>query len=92
MTDDDPDDIILPGTRPLTVAWLMLVALTLAGGWLAGHQASAVTHGAVLALAAIKGRCVVLRFMGLKNGPVWLRRSVLGWLFGVIGFIAFTLA
>jgi hypothetical protein len=75
----------------LTTAWLVLVGLTLAGGGLADLQASLLTQGSVLALAAYKGRCVVLRFMGLEHAPAWLRRTVLGWLFGVVGFIALTL-
>ncbi|MCR6665268.1 MAG: cytochrome C oxidase subunit IV family protein [Methyloversatilis sp.] len=78
-------------TGRLTAAWLALIGLTLAGGGLAGLQESSLAHGAVLALAAIKGRCVALRFMGLEHAPAWLRRTVLGWLFGVVGFIAFTL-
>ena len=80
-----------PRTGRLTAAWLVLIGLTLAGGGLAGLQDSSFAHGAVLALAAIKGRCVALRFMGLEHAPAWLRRAVLGWLFGVVGFIAFTL-
>ena len=75
----------------LTAAWLVLTGLTLAGGGLAGLPESSLAQGAVLALAAIKGRCVALRFMGLEHAPAWLRRAVLGWLFGVVGFIAFTL-
>jgi hypothetical protein len=91
MTDETLSQPHASPSGRLTAAWLLLVGLTLAGGILADQQGARLTEGAVLALAAFKGRCVALRFMGLEHAPAWLRRAVLGWLFGVVGFIAYTL-
>lgn len=79
-------------SRALTVAWLALTALTLAGWWLGHHVVGERALWPVLALTALKGRCVALRFMGLDAAPAWLRRAVLLWLFALLLFVGLNLS
>ena len=54
--------------------WLFLVSATLCSGWLAEHHglAGRWTAVAVMFVAALKGRAVILYFMELKEAPrVW---------------------
>ena len=51
--------------------WLFLVTATLCSGWLAEHHgfAGRWTEVAVMLVAALKGRAVILYFMELKGAP-----------------------
>jgi len=71
--------------HPLTFVWAFLTATTIAS-WLisqsggAAHQLSlAVTIG-VLLIAAVKARLVIRFFMEVRHSPLWLKRSLDGWL------------
>lgn len=51
--------------------WLFLVAATVTSGWLVEHHSVAGrwTAAAVMLVAALKGRAVLLYFMELKGAP-----------------------
>jgi heme/copper-type cytochrome/quinol oxidase subunit 4 len=57
--------------RQAFLVWLFLVSATLGSGWLAEHHgfASRWTAAAVMLVAAIKGRAVIMHFMELKGAP-----------------------
>lgn len=80
-------------TRSLTLTWLGLVTLTLAGWWL-GHQPvpgmvqSSWLLWVVLLLSAIKGHWVIDRFMGMGRAPLVFRLAVNGWLVTILCAIA----
>lgn len=60
--------------RQAFLVWLFLVAATLCSGWLAEHNglAGRWTAVAVMFVAAVKGRAVILYFMELRVAPrVW---------------------
>ncbi|MFD1811042.1 cytochrome C oxidase subunit IV family protein [Rhodococcus gannanensis] len=72
--------------RTVTVAWLVLVALTLGAWWLApAHvagdvQASTPITVMVLALAFVKSRMIIRYFMEVRTAPGWLRVATDVWL------------
>ncbi|WP_438943983.1 cytochrome C oxidase subunit IV family protein [Nocardia blacklockiae] len=72
--------------RPITLAWVALVVITLGSWWLApGHSAGAAVASvpitvAVVALAFVKSRLIVRYFMEVRRAPVWLRRATDAWL------------
>jgi hypothetical protein len=72
-------------TRAITVAWLVLSAITVISWWLApghGGQASAsipITVAAIL-LGFVKSRMIIRYFMEVRTAPRWLRNSTDAWL------------
>ncbi len=73
-------------TRPVTLAWLVLVAITVVSWWLApGHSGGPVTASvpitvAAVALGFVKCRMIIGYFMEVRYAPRWLRRSTDLWL------------
>lgn len=75
-------------TRPLALAWLGLMGLTIAG-WSLGHSASGRWLGiAVLAVTVWKGQWLIDRFMALRHAPMLFRLLMSGWLMVVVGAVA----
>lgn len=75
-----------PSTRAITVAWLVLSAITVVSWWLApghsgGHASASVpiTVAAIL-LGFVKGRLIIRYFMEVRGAPAWLRHSTDLWL------------
>lgn len=62
--------------------WLFLVVATLSSGWLAEHHglAGRWTAAAVMLVAALKGRAVILYFMELKAAPRAWRLAFEAWI------------
>ena len=71
----------------LDLAWLVLVALALATIALVGVVRNALlVDGAVLAIAAIKGRRILLDYLGLRTAPATWRGLATAWLMLIVGF------
>jgi Prokaryotic Cytochrome C oxidase subunit IV len=74
------------GTRAVTIAWIVLCAITLATWWLSpAHSAAAAVASvsvtaAVVALGLIKSRLIIRYFMEVRTAPRWLRMATDGWL------------
>ncbi|MDP3871027.1 MAG: cytochrome C oxidase subunit IV family protein [Methyloversatilis sp.] len=77
-------------SRAQTLAWLALSALTLAGWWLGPYASGRWANWGLLSLTAFN--LLIRHFMELGNAPAWLRLPVLGWLFGMLAFIAIMLS
>jgi hypothetical protein len=76
-------------TRRSTLVWLALIAATLATWGLGEEGASGPgAVAALLAIAALKSRSVILDFMGLRHAPLLWKGIVLGWLALVCTLIA----
>ena len=76
--------------NPAHRAWLVLLVATGITWWLG--EVGAVGTGAILAmlvLAFIKGRLVILDFMELRHAPALWRHLVQGWLLLVVAGIVF---
>lgn len=75
--------------RQATLVWLFLIAATLCSGWLAEHHglAGQWTAAAVMFVAAIKGRAVILHFMELKAAPLPWRIAFEAWMWLVCALI-----
>jgi heme/copper-type cytochrome/quinol oxidase subunit 4 len=79
--------------RAVTITWLLLVAATVAGWLLSGHDGAggdAMRVGAILLLAAIKIHFVIAVFMGLRDAPMGWRMGVLAWIvltFSLVGLL-----
>lgn len=73
---------------PANRAWLVLLVATGATWWL-GEVGAAGTGAilAMLAIAFIKGRLVILEFMELQGAPLMWRLLLEGWLILVGGLI-----
>ncbi|HJV26212.1 MAG TPA: cytochrome C oxidase subunit IV family protein [Aromatoleum sp.] len=74
--------------NPSNRAWLVLVVATGATWWLGDVGAAGI--GAILAMLAIafiKGRLVILEFMELRGAPLMWRLLLEGWLILVGGLI-----
>lgn len=73
-------------TRAITVAWLVLSAITVISWWLApGHPGAAAGPSIPITVAAIvlgfvKCRMIFRCFMEVRTAPRWLRLSTDGWL------------
>ncbi|AYQ44148.1 hypothetical protein CVS37_40165 [Burkholderia lata] len=70
--------------------WLFLMVATLCSGFLAEHHGFANGLTAVVAImfiAAIKGRAVLLHFMEIKAAPLPWRIAFEAWMWGVCGAI-----
>jgi hypothetical protein len=74
--------------NPVNRAWLVLLVATGATWWL-GEVGAAGTGAilAMLAIAFIKGRLVILDFMELRGAPLMWRLLLEGWLILVGGLI-----
>lgn len=66
----------------MLVVWLALVLATLSSAWLAEHHAIAGnwTAPAVMLIAALKGRGIVLHFMELNAAPLAWRIAFEVWI------------
>lgn len=73
-----------PDRLDLTLA--LLIALAFATMALAGAgRGLALVNGAVLAIAGIKGRMILLDYLGLRSAPPLWRGLVTAWLLLVVG-------
>lgn len=78
--------------NPLVVVWAVLVATTLAA-WIISSKSSAmleadaVVTAAVLVIAACKAQLVVMYFMEVRLGPVWLKLVTYGWVLALTGVL-----
>ena len=73
-------------TRAITVAWLVLSAITVISWWLApGHSGGNASASIPITVAAtllgfVKGRMIIRYFMEVRSAPRWLRRAPTLWL------------
>jgi hypothetical protein len=87
------------GLRAITVAWLVLCAITIASWWLSpAHSAAPAVPSmpitlAVIALGIVKCRLVIRCYMEVNTAPRWLRLATDAWLivfwFGVLTIYLF---
>ena len=80
-------------SRALTLAWLVLLAITATTYWLGGWRTEAATGSMVpvlvlCALTFVKGMLVSLEFLELRHAPALWRWLVCGWLALVLLLIA----
>lgn len=72
--------------RGITVAWIVLCALTVGAWWLSpAHPGEEVAPSvsitvAVIVVGFIKCRLVIRYFMEVRTAPRWLRLATDGWL------------
>ena len=65
---------------------MVLIALALATMTIVGVTSNAaLIDGAVLAIAAIKGRRILLDYLGLRSAPALWRGLVTAWLMLIVG-------
>ncbi len=70
----------------LDIALIVLIALALATMAIVGVTSNAaLIDGAVLAIAAIKGRRILLDYLGLRSAPALWRGLVTAWLMLIVG-------
>ncbi|MBN3785339.1 cytochrome C oxidase subunit IV family protein [Burkholderia sp. Ac-20353] len=70
--------------------WLFLMLATLCSGFLAEHHGLAgglTAVAAIMFIAAVKGRAVILHFMEIKAAPLPWRIAFEVWMWGVCGVI-----
>jgi hypothetical protein len=83
--------------HPLTFVWAFLTATTIAS-WLisrdggSSYQVNAAVTLGVLLIAAVKARLVIQFFMEARHAPVWLKRTLDGWLVGLMVLLLATYA
>ena len=71
----------------LDFTWIALIALAIATIALAGLVRNPVlVDGAVLAVAAIKGRRILLDYLELRAAPALWRRLATAWLMLIVAF------
>lgn len=76
----------LTGQRAVTVAWAVLVAVTIGSWWLApahsggATQSSTLITAVVLTLAMIKSRLIIRYFMEVRTAPRWLKHATDAWI------------
>lgn len=80
-------------SRALTLAWLVLLAITATTWWMGGGRVQAATGSMVpvlvlCALTFVKGLLVSLEFLELRHAPALWRWLVCGWLTLVLLLIA----
>ena len=74
------------GLRGITIAWIVLCALTIASWWLSpAHSGAAAVPSlpitvAVVVLGLIKSRLIIRYFMEVRTAPRWLRLATDCWL------------
>ena len=72
--------------HPITLAWIVLCAITIASWWLSPAHSAAVAVPsipitvAVVILGAVKSRLIISYFMEVRTGPRWLRLATDAWL------------
>jgi hypothetical protein len=73
---------MLQTPKALRWAWVGLVAITVLSLVVAESSgiAAGVETAVVIAAAAIKGRIILVRYMGERSFPTWLRWYFGGWL------------
>jgi predicted small integral membrane protein len=70
----------------LDIALIVLIALALATMAIVGVTSNAaLINSAVLAIAAIKGRRILLDYLGLRSAPALWRGLVTAWLMLIVG-------
>lgn len=76
-------------SRQAVYVWLFLITATLTSGWLAEHHgiAGRWSAAAVMFVAALKARAVILYFMELKGGHRAWRLAFELWILLVTGLI-----
>jgi hypothetical protein len=73
-------------SRAITIAWLILSAITLISWWLApGHSGGLATASVPITVLAVllgflKCRMIIRSFMEVRHAPSWLRHSTDLWL------------
>ncbi len=80
-------------SRALTLAWLVLLAITATTWWMGGGRVRAATGSMVpvlvlCGLTFVKGLLVSLEFLELRHAPALWRWLVCGWLTLVLLLIA----
>ena len=90
---DAPPPLQAQSSRALTLAWLVLLAITATTYWLGGWRTEAATGSMVpvlvlCALTFVKGMLVSLEFLELRHAPSLWRWLVCGWLALVLLLIA----
>jgi heme/copper-type cytochrome/quinol oxidase subunit 4 len=73
------------------LVWLFLVLATLCSGLLGEHRglfSGTAAVSAIMLLAAIKGRAVILYFMEIKGAPLSWRIIFETWIWGICTLIA----
>lgn len=97
LSPPHPDTPVAPpqarSSRSLTLAWLVLLAITATTYWLGGGRMQAATGSMVpvlvlCALTFVKGLLVSLEFLELRHAPALWRWLVCGWLAVVLLLIA----
>lgn len=76
--------------NPLIVVWVVLVATTLLAWIISSNQAGVpeadkLVTAAVLVIAALKAQLVVMYFMEVRLGPMWLKLVTYGWVLALTG-------
>ncbi|MGJ4942166.1 cytochrome C oxidase subunit IV family protein [Bradyrhizobium sp. HKCCYLS1011] len=75
------------GPDRLDVTWLMLLGLAVATVAISSSGAGALLGNTlVLALAAIKGRKIILDYLGLRAAPALWRGLITTWIVGLAAF------
>jgi heme/copper-type cytochrome/quinol oxidase subunit 4 len=75
-----------------TAIWLLLIAITAASGWLARGMAvrdDRYLGVAIVALAFVKIRFVILDFMEIRNAPLKMRQACEAWVIILCATIVF---
>lgn len=79
------------GLRHITIAWILLCALTIGSWWLSPAHSSAPAVPslnitlAVIVVGFIKCRMIIRYFMEVGSAPRWLRLATDGWLVALWG-------
>ena len=71
--------------RSAIYVWLFLTVITVASWWMGrsgavAYQVDELVTYSVLIMAAAKSYFVLNHFMEVRQAPIWLKRTVLGWL------------
>jgi Prokaryotic Cytochrome C oxidase subunit IV len=84
--DTSPAQDHAEGDRAITIAWIVLSAITIGSWWLSpAHSAATAVASvpisvAVIVLGFIKSRLIIRYFMEVRTAPRWLRLATDGWL------------
>jgi hypothetical protein len=79
--------------RGITIAWLVLCALTIGSWWLSpAHSGTTPVASPPITVAAIvvgfiKGRLIIRYFMEVGAAPRWLQLATDSWLFALWGAV-----
>lgn len=69
-------------------AWLLLLLISAVSLFAAELLAAReVAIGAIMAIAAAKTVIILVRFMEIERAPVFIRRYLYGWAWGVAGLV-----